>query len=299
MSSNGKWTPADMPSLDGRTAIVTGANSGIGLAAARELARAGARVVLAVRDTEKGDRAAASLPTPGQAEVRELDLADLSSVREFADGFEGDVDLLINNAGVMAVPESRTADGFEMQIGTNHLGPFALTNLLLPQVRDRVVTIASGAHRMGKIDLEDLNWENRRYDRWRAYGQSKLANLLFALELQRRLDEAGSDVRAVAAHPGWSATNLQSHTGSRIQNALMAVGNRVWAQSDEQGAWPTLYAATQDVAGAGYVGPDGFQEMRGHPKPVPRSGAASDEETARKLWELSERLTGVSFPLAA
>jgi len=297
MSSNGKWSPEELPSLDGRTAIVTGSNSGIGLAAARELARSGARVVLAVRNTEKGEAAASGLE--GTVEVRELDLADLSSVREFASGFDGDVDLLINNAGVMAVPESRTADGFEMQIGTNHLGHFALTNLLLPQIRDRVVTIASGAHRMGKINLDDLNWENRRYDRWRAYGQSKLANLLFTLELQRRLGEAGSDVIAVAAHPGWSATNLQSHTGSRLQNGLMWVGNKVWAQSDEQGAWPTLYAATQDVAGGAYVGPDGFQEMRGHPKPVTRSGAASDEETARKLWELSERLTGVTFGLAA
>ena len=297
MSSNGKWSPEELPSLDGRTAIVTGSNSGIGLAAARELARSGARVVMAVRNTEKGEAAASGLE--GTVEVRELDLADLSSVREFASGFDGDVDLLINNAGVMAVPESRTADGFEMQIGTNHLGHFALTNLLLPQIRDRVVTIASGAHRMGKINLDDLNWENRRYDRWRAYGQSKLANLVFTLELQRRLGEAGSDVIAVAAHPGWSATNLQSHTGSRLQNGLMWVGNKVWAQSDEQGAWPTLYAATQDVAGGAYVGPDGFQEMRGHPKPVTRSAAASDEETARKLWELSERLTGVTFGLAA
>jgi NAD(P)-dependent dehydrogenase (short-subunit alcohol dehydrogenase family) len=297
MSSNGKWSPEKLPSLDGRTAIVTGSNSGIGLAAARELARAGMRVVMAVRNTEKGEAAASGLE--GTVEVRELDLADLSSVREFASGFDGDVDLLINNAGVMAVPEARTADGFEMQIGTNHLGHFALTNLLLPQVRDRVVTIASGAHRMGKIDLDDLNWENRRYDRWRAYGQSKLANLLSTLELQRRLGEAGSDVIAVAAHPGWSATNLQSHTGSRLQNTVMAVGNKLWAQSDEAGAWPTLYAATQDVAGGAYVGPDGFQEMRGHPTLVSRSGRASDEQIARKLWELSERLTGVTFGLAA
>ena len=296
MSSDGKWTPADLPSQDGRTAIVTGANSGIGLAAARELARAGARVVLAVRDTSKGDRAAQSIG--GATEVRRLDLADLASVREFAGGVDFDVDLLINNAGVMAVPESRTADGFEMQIGTNHLGHFALTNLLLPRVTDRVVTVASGAHRMGQIDLDDLNWEGRRYDRWRAYGQSKLANLLFTLELQRRLDDAGSDVRAVAAHPGWSATNLQSHTGSRIQGLFMAIGNKLIAQSEEQGAWPTLYAATEDLAGAAYVGPDGFQEGRGHPKLVGRSGAASDADTARRLWDLSEKLTGTTFPLA-
>jgi NAD(P)-dependent dehydrogenase (short-subunit alcohol dehydrogenase family) len=297
MSTDGKWTPSDLPSLDGRTAIVTGANSGIGLAAARELARAGAHVVLAVRDTAKGDRAAASID--GDAEVRRLDLADLASVREFASGYPGDVDLLINNAGVMAVPQSRTADGFEMQIGTNHLGHFALTNLLLPQVRGRVVTVSSTAHGIGKIDLEDLNWERRSYDRWRAYGQSKLANLLFTLELQRRLAEAGSEVIAVAAHPGYANTNLQSHTGSRVQNVLMAIGNKVFAQSDEQGAWPTEYAATADVAGGAYVGPGAFREYRGHPKLVGRSKAANDADTARALWELSEELTGVTFPLAA
>jgi NAD(P)-dependent dehydrogenase (short-subunit alcohol dehydrogenase family) len=297
MPSDGKWTPSDLPSLDGRTVLVTGANSGIGLNAARELAGAGARVVMAVRNAQKGDEAASTCE--GAVEVRQLDLADLDSVREFASGFDGDVDVLINNAGVMAVPESRTADGFEMQIGTNHLGHFALTNLLLPQVRDRVVTVASGMHRMGKVDLDDLNWESRRYERWRAYSQSKLANLLFMLELQRRLAEAESDVRALAAHPGWSATNLQSHSGSRLQNTIMAIGNKVWAQSDEQGAWPTLYAATEDLASGAYVGPDGFQELRGHPNLCGRSGAAKDPEKARALWELSEQLTGVSFGLAA
>jgi NAD(P)-dependent dehydrogenase (short-subunit alcohol dehydrogenase family) len=297
MSENGKWTPADLPSLDGRTAVVTGANSGLGLATARELARAGARVVLAVRDTARGDKAAASID--GQTEVRELDLADLASVNKFAGGVEGDIDLLINNAGVMAVPQSETADGFEMQIGTNHLGHFALTNLLLPQVRGRVVTVSSTAHGLGKIDLDDLNWKERRYDRWRAYGQSKLANLLFTLELQRRLSEADSGVLAVAAHPGYAATNLQSHTGNWFQNAIMVVGNKVFAQSDEMGAAPTLYAATADIAGGAYAGPGGFREMRGHPTLVGRSSAASDEDMARKLWELSEKLTGVSFPLTA
>jgi NAD(P)-dependent dehydrogenase (short-subunit alcohol dehydrogenase family) len=290
-----KWTPKDLPSLSGRTFVVTGANSGIGLAAARELGRAGARVVLAVRDEERGRAAAASIP--GDTEVRKLDLADLASVRAFADAWEGDLDVLINNAGVMAVPERRTADGFEMQIGTNHLGHFALTNLLLPRIRDRVVVIASGAHRMGAIRLDDLNWEQGGYNRWRAYGQSKLANLLFAGELQRRLAAAGWDVRAVAAHPGWAATNLQSHTGSVIQHVGMWLGNKLIAQTDEQGAWPTLYAATQDIAGDSYVGPDGFQEGRGHPTLVGRSDAASDAEVARKLWERSEELTGVSFPL--
>jgi NAD(P)-dependent dehydrogenase (short-subunit alcohol dehydrogenase family) len=289
------WTAQHLPDLNGRTFVITGANSGIGLAAARELGRAGARVVLAVRDEARGRQAAASIP--GEAEVRRLDLADLASVRAFADAWDGDIDVLIDNAGVMATPEQRTADGFELQIGTNHLGHFALTNLLLPNVRDRVVVLASGAHRMGSIRLDDLNWEQGGYQRWRAYGQSKLANLLFMSELQRRLSEAGSPVRAVAAHPGYAATNLQSHTGSFLQNALMRIGNTLIAQSDEQGAWPTLYAATQDIAGDSYVGPDGFQEGRGHPTLVGRSGAAKDAETARRLWELSEQLTGVSFPL--
>jgi NAD(P)-dependent dehydrogenase (short-subunit alcohol dehydrogenase family) len=289
------WTPADLPSLDGRTAIVTGANSGIGLIAARELARAGARVVLGVRDTAKGEKAAATID--GEREVRQLDLADLGSVRAFADAWEGDLDILVNNAGVMATPQGRTKDGFELQIGTNHLGHFALTNLLLPRVRDRVVSVSSGAHRLGKIRLDDLNWEKGGYSRWRAYGQSKLANLLFTLELQRRLAEAGSEVRAVAAHPGYASTNLQSHTGSALQNGLMSIGNRIFAQSDEMGALPTLYAATQDIPGGSYVGPDGIGEQRGHPTLVGRSGAASDGETAKGLWTLSEELTGVKSPL--
>ena len=293
--STRKWTAADLPRLDGRTIVITGANSGIGLVAARELGRAGARVVLAVRDTAKGERAAAGIP--GEREVRRLDLADLASVRAFAEAWDGDVDVLINNAGVMATPERRTADGFELQIGTNHLGHFALTNLLLPRITDRVVTVASGAHRTGAIRLDDLNWHRGRYDRWRAYGQSKLANLLFTLELQRRLHEVGSSVRALAAHPGWAATNLQQHTESRLQDGIMAVANKVIAQSDEMGALPTLYAATQDLPGASYIGPDGFMEGRGHPTLVGRSSAASDADTAARLWELSEELTGVRFPL--
>jgi NAD(P)-dependent dehydrogenase (short-subunit alcohol dehydrogenase family) len=198
----------------------------------------------------------------------------------------------------MAVPQGRTADGFEVQIGTNHLGHFALTNLLLPHVRDRVVTLSSPAHRMGRIDLDDLSWERRRYQRWLAYSQSKLANLLFTLELQRRLVEAGSEVRAVAAHPGYAATNLQSRTESLAQNTVMAVGNRLLAQSAEMGALPTLFAATQDIPGGSYVGPDGIGEQRGHPTLVGRSRAASDAETARALWARSEGLTGVRFPLA-
>ena len=291
--SSSKWTPQDLPDLDGRTVVITGATSGIGRAAATELAKAGARVVLAVRNTQRGEEVASALP--GGAEVRALDLTDLASVRAFAGDWDAPIDILVNNAGVMAVPEGRTKDGFETQIGTNHLGHFALTGLLLGHVTDRVVTIASGAHRMGKIDLEDLNWERRSYKRWPAYGQSKLANLLFMFELQRRLAEAGSPVRAVAAHPGYSATELQSRTGNALQNGLMAIANRVIAQSGEQGAWPTLYAATQDIPGGSYVGPDGRGELRGHPTLVSPSSAAADERMARELWALSERLTGVSY----
>jgi NAD(P)-dependent dehydrogenase (short-subunit alcohol dehydrogenase family) len=295
--TSAKWTAQDLPRLDGRTFVVTGANSGIGLAAARELGRVGARVVLAVRDVAKGEAAAASIQ--GDTEVRALDLADLESVHAFADAWEGDLDVLINNAGVMAVPEQRTRDGFEMQIGTNHLGHFALTNLLLAHVRDRVTVVASGAHRMGSIRLDDLNWERGSYHRWRAYGQSKLANLLFMSELQRRLDAAGSSVRVTGAHPGWAATNLQNRTENIVQNAIMAVGNRLLAQSEDMGALPTLYAATKDLPGDTYVGPDSIGEQRGHPKVVGRTGAARDEETARRLWELSEELTGVAFPVGA
>jgi NAD(P)-dependent dehydrogenase (short-subunit alcohol dehydrogenase family) len=291
------WTAKDIPNLSGRTAIVTGANSGIGRVTARDLAAAGARVIVAVRDPAKGAAAAATMT--GDVEVRTLDLASLASVRAFADAWEGDVDLLINNAGVMVPPLSRTADGFELQFGTNHLGHFALTNLLLPHVRGRVVTVSSTAHRMGEIDFDDLNWERRSYKRWRAYGQSKLANLLFTLELQRRLAAAGSDVLATAAHPGYAATNLQFRSGNGLMDAVSKVGNRLFAQSDEGGALPTLYAAVGDVPPAGFVGPDGFQEMRGGPALVERTKAAQDELVARRLWDVSEQLTGVSFPLGA
>jgi NAD(P)-dependent dehydrogenase (short-subunit alcohol dehydrogenase family) len=290
MPSN--WTAADLPDLTGRTIVVTGANSGIGLTAAQALGRAGARVVLAVRDRAKGERAAATVP--GAAEVRPLDLSDLASVHAFAEAWDGDLDVLVNNAGVMAPPEARTKDGFELQIGTNHLGPFALTNLLLPRIGDRVVTVSSFGHRAGRISLDDVNWNRRRYRRWGAYNQSKLANLLFTLELQRRLSEDGSDVRAVAAHPGYTATHLQGHTQSRLHGGFLAA-TRPITQSADMGALPTLYAATQDVPGAAYVGPGGFLELRGHPRLVGRTRRASDAGTARRLWELSERLTGVAY----
>ncbi len=293
--SASRWTAADLPDLHGRTAIVTGANSGIGRVAAAELARAGADVTLAVRDLTKGRSAADQMP--GAVSVRRLDLADLGSVREFAGDTDGPVDILVDNAGIMATAEGRTVDGFELQIGTNHLGHFALTNLLLPQVVDRVVVVSSDLHRGGAIDLSDLNWERRRYKPWGAYSQSKLANLLFTFELERRLTAVGSPVRATAAHPGYASTNLQGGTGSTVTNLVGAIGNRLFAQSDAMGALPTLYAATADIPGGTYIGPDGFRHMRGHPTVDSPAAQALDADTARQLWDLSEELTGVRFPL--
>jgi NAD(P)-dependent dehydrogenase (short-subunit alcohol dehydrogenase family) len=293
------FTPDHIPDLAGKTVIVTGANSGIGHAAAAALAIAGATVVLAVRDQAKGEAAAATMT--GTTEVRPLDLARLDSVRAFAASWTGGIDLLINNAGVMIPPLSRTADGFELQFGTNHLGHFALTNLLLPHVAagGRVVTVSSDAHRAGAIDFDDLNWERRRYRPWRAYGQSKLANLLFTGELQRRLTEAGSTVKATAAHPGYAATNLQSHSGSRVVAfAMEQLGNRLIAQDAAGGALPTLYAAVADIPGGSFAGPSGpfGLGLRGAPTLVGRSAAAGDEQVARRLWTVSETLTGVRFP---
>ena len=290
------FSAADVPDLTGKTAIVTGASSGIGLATAKALVAHGARVILAVRDEAKGRNAAKAMPGPGGAEVAVLDLASLDSVRAFArDWSRQPVDLLINNAGVMIPPLSRTADGFELQFGTNHLGHFALTNLLLPNVTGRVVTVSSSAHRYGRIDFDDLNWERRRYRAWRAYGQSKLANLLFTAELQRRLTEAGSPVLSMAAHPGYAATNLQSHSDSRLMEfAMGTLGNRLVAQDAASGALPTLYAATAELPGNTFAGPSGFGGLRGAPAPCARSKAASDAEVARRLWQVSESLTGVT-----
>jgi NAD(P)-dependent dehydrogenase (short-subunit alcohol dehydrogenase family) len=285
------WTAADLPSFAGRTAIVTGANSGLGAVAARELARVGAKVILAVRNPGRGEAAAREMT--GDIEVRQLDLQSLASVRQFADGVSH-VDVLVNNAGIMAVPHAVTSDGFESQIGTNHLGHFALTNLLLPKVTDRVVTVSSMMHYMGYVSLRDLNWTSRPYSAWLAYGQSKLANLLFTSELQRRLEVADSKLRAVAAHPGYSRTNLQGHSGHRIGDALMSVGNRLATDADF-GARQTLYAISQDVAGNSFIGP--AFGVFGRTKPVGRSPLAKRDGTAGALWELSERLTDTKFPL--
>ncbi len=311
-----KWTTADIPDQSGRTAMVTGANSGLGLQTAKELARAGATVLMACRSREKAERAMESIGSevPGaDLELVELDLADLSSVAAAAAAVNArpaPLDLLVNNAGVMAPPRRETADGFELQFGTNHLGHFALTGRLIGKLlaagAPRVVTLSSTAHRIGRMSFEDLS-SVRGYSRWPAYGQSKLANLLFTLELARRAAEAGTDLVAAAAHPGYAATNLQTAgiglgaVGKLLQPVMWA-GNVLFAQDEASGAVPTLYAATAPGVGGGdFYGPDGFQEIRGsHPALVGRTGRAADPEAARRLWVVSKELTGVGFgPLDA
>ena len=298
-----KWTANDVPDQSGRVIVVTGANSGIGLHAVRELARRGAKVVMACRDLEKAHRAEHDIRDDvpsADLEVRALDLASLASVRRFAEELPPErIDVLLNNAGVMAIAREETEDGFEKQLGTNHLGHFALTGLLLERlqgVRDaRVVTVSSTAHKTGRMSFDNLQG-TRRYNRWLAYGQSKLANLLFALELQRRAAAAGADLRSIACHPGYSATELQSHTPNPVERLAMGFLNRAVAQSDAMGALPSLYAATvPDVPGGSFIGPDGPAEMRGHPVYVQPNGRARDEAAAQRLWDESERLTGVSY----
>jgi NAD(P)-dependent dehydrogenase (short-subunit alcohol dehydrogenase family) len=297
------WTASDLSDQHGRVAGVTGANSGIGLVTARELARVGASVIMACRDTAKGHRAAQTIRESvdsADVNVAELDLASLDSVRAFAGSFDGQrLDLLINNAGVMVPPRRTTADGFELQFGTNHLGHFALTGLLLDKLLAtqgaRVVTVSSTAHKFGRINFDDLQSE-RSYWRWLRYGQSKLANILFALELHRRLRAAGAELESFAAHPGYAATNLQfAATPSRVERLGSVILNRVVAQDADHGALPTLYAATADIPSGSFVGPDGLKEQRGHPTLVKPARAARDPETARRLWEVSEDLTGVRF----
>ncbi|HWM09809.1 MAG TPA: oxidoreductase [Solirubrobacteraceae bacterium] len=299
------WTAADIPSQAGRTIVVTGATSGLGCHTARELARAGAEVVLAVRDAALGEEVREQM---GAAAVVRLDLADLSSVRTAAHELRERwprLDVLVNNAGVMGPPRRETPDQFELQMATNHFGPFALTGLLLDTLRDGiVVTVASSAHRRGRIDLDDLQSE-RSYDRWRVYSQTKLANLLFAFELGRRAAAAGMRLRSVAAHPGLARTNLGRHyfqpagpriAGNRLKELAMGWGMRILAQSDARGALPSLYAVTvPDLPSGSYVGPSGPLEWRGHPKVVSASNAAHDEAVARRLWAASEELTGVRY----
>jgi NAD(P)-dependent dehydrogenase (short-subunit alcohol dehydrogenase family) len=297
-----RWTADEIQPLDGRVAIVTGANSGLGLATARELARHGARVVIACRDVSKGTAALKSIQADAggaEASVSELDLASLASVREFA-ARVGDelqhVDLLINNAGVMAPPRRLTEDGFESQVGTNHLGHFALTGLLMGSLlrapAPRVVTVSSSAHRIGRMHFNDLMGE-RRYNNWLWYGQSKLSNLLFCFELQRRA--AATSLLSMAAHPGYARTNLQFAGPSWYEQAIMRVTNPIMGQSAEMGALPTLYAAVADVPGGSFIGPNGFMEQRGYPHIVTAASRAYDEDDARRLWEVSEQLTEVTY----
>jgi NAD(P)-dependent dehydrogenase (short-subunit alcohol dehydrogenase family) len=302
------WSISAIPDLAGRTVVVTGGNSGIGLAAAIELAAHGAAVTLAVRDTAKGESAAGRVRAraTGPVEVARLDLADLASVRQFAEAWRGShpegLDVLVNNAGVMAIPRRETADGFEMQLGTNHLGHFALTGLLIEALRPdaRVVSVSSAAHRFGRMAFDDLQSE-ASYRKWSAYGQSKLANILFALELHRRASAAGADLRSIAVHPGYANTNLQrvgpEMEGSRVGVSVVSLVNRVLAQPAEAGAWPTLMAATDpDVPSGTFIGPTQWRGSRGTPGFETPSDAARDPESARRLWEVSTALTGVEFP---
>jgi NAD(P)-dependent dehydrogenase (short-subunit alcohol dehydrogenase family) len=302
---NAKWTADQIPDQQGRTAIVTGANSGLGFVIARELARAGAHVIVASRDADRGAKAMGAIKAAHPAanvEVAQLDLASLASIRAFATQFlagHNQLDLLVNNAGIMAAPHRRTADGFELQFGTNHLGHFALTGLVMPafsqRLGTRVATMSSNLHKGGEIRFDDLQGE-QHYSRWGAYGQSKLANLLFALELDRRLKVAGLPMISVAAHPGYSATNLQLSGPPLQERIVMRLANRLFAQPAEMGALPMIYAATYpDLPGGSYVGPDGPREARGYPALVQPSEKAKDAATAKRLWEVSEKLTGVKY----
>lgn len=307
-----QWSRDDLPNMETWTAVVTGANSGIGFETTRQLVAHGATVVMACRSVDRGRRAAAQLreeSPPGELVVEELDLSSLDSIAAFAERLRSAVpaiELLVNNAGVMATPYRTTEDGFELQFGVNHLGHFALTGQLLELVEtgnweSRIVTVSSRAHETGTIDFEDLNHEES-YSKWGAYGQSKLANLLFAFELQRRLDAADAAAISLAAHPGWAATELQKKgpemAGNRLRKRLMGVVNSLVAQSAEQGAWPVLYAAThEELSGGEYVGPTGLLEMRGAPGVSEPSEAARNVETARRLWQNSVELTGTSYDL--
>lgn len=310
------WSVEGLPNLTGARAIVTGGNSGIGYAAARELLRAGAEVTLACRDLGKAELALKRMrdelgpESSGLAErarLARLDVADLASVRAFAEAYSGPLHLLVNNAGVMAIPYRKTIDGFEMQLGTNHLGHFALTGLLLPHLRaaeaqgerpPRVVNVSSQMHRAGRMRWHDLNWE-RGYNKWAAYAQSKLANLLFTHGLGVRLRAAGSSCLSLACHPGYAATHLArvgpELSGARVFAALTDIGGAIFAQSADAGAWPTLYAATAEVKSLDYIGPRAWFGLRGAPGHVSRTQAARDSEAADRLWEISERLTGVKY----
>ncbi|HUX93767.1 MAG TPA: SDR family NAD(P)-dependent oxidoreductase [Ignavibacteriaceae bacterium] len=295
-----KWNMDNIPDQKGRVAIVTGSSSGIGFETARVLAGKNATIIIAVRNLGKGNNAADKIKAQYKnavVHIMELDLANLNSVKTFADNFIKNysrLDLLINNAGVMIPPYSKTVDGFELQFGTNYLGHFALTSLFFDLIKNttnsRIVNVSSTAHRSGNLDFNDLNWENRKYKAWRAYGDSKISNLYFTYELQERLDNEKIKVIVAASHPGWTATDLQRHSG------LLESLNGLLAQKIEIGALPTLYAATAaDVTGGDYFGPSGWQEWRGYPKKVESNALSHDKNIASKLWDVSEKLTGIKF----
>jgi len=303
------WTTRDMPDLKGRVIAVTGANSGLGIEASRGFAGRGARVVMACRNAAKAEDARQKILAEhpsATVEVMTLDLASLASARQFAQDLAqrtDRLDVLCNNAGVMALPRRETVDGFEMQLGTNHFGHFALTGLVLPLLLatpdSRAVTMSSGAHKMGRIDFDDLHGK-RKYGKWTAYAQSKLANLLFAYELDRRLKSKRAKAISVACHPGYSATELQSAgpkmEGSSFMERIMQLGNMLLSQDAATGALPTLYAATaSDVQGGDYIGPDGIGELWGHPKKVESNARSHDPEAGARLWTVSEESTGVRY----
>jgi NAD(P)-dependent dehydrogenase (short-subunit alcohol dehydrogenase family) len=303
MKNSERWTANNIPDQNGRVDIVTGASSGIGYEAVRVLANKNAEVIIAVRDQAKGDKAVQIIKTQNQnanVKVMLLDLVSLKSIKNFTEEFKQkytQLDLLINNAGVMIPPYSKTEDGFELQFGTNHLGHYALTLQLLDLLNNtpnsRIVNISSGAHKYGNINFDDLTWEKRKYKPMRAYGDSKIANIYFTYELQKRLSDIGSKVIVTAAHPGWTGTELQRHS------VIMNFFNNYFAMTIEQGALPTLRAAIDENAkGGDYFGPDGFMEMKGYPVKVKTSKLAKDETIAKKLWVVSEELTGVKFNLA-
>lgn len=297
-----KWEVTNIPDQKGKIVIVTGSSSGIGLEAARLLASKNATVIIAVRNQVKGNSAVNKIKGQhknANVHFLELDLADLSSVRSFAKIFKekfNKLDLLINNAGVMMPPYGKTKDGFELQFGTNHLGHFALTGLLIDLLKktegSRIVNLASNAHKFGNLNFNDLNWEKRKYKSWNAYGDSKISNLYFTYELKRKLEKENSKIKVTAAHPGWTATDLQRHIG------VFEFMNRFFAMKIWQGALPTLRAATDNSAQSGdYFGPDGWQEWRGYPHKVESNKLSYDKNVAAKLWEVSEELTGIKFNL--
>ena len=295
-----KWKAEDIPNQAGKVAIVTGSNTGIGFDTARMLAENGAKVIIAVRTVSKGEDAAnriREVHSEADLSVMEIDLSDLESVKKFATSYKNEfrqLDLLINNAGVMIPPYIKTKDGFELQFGTNHLGHFALTAHLLDVLKttknSRVVNVASLAHTRGELDFDDLNWENRSYSKWSAYGDSKLANLYFTYELQRKFEANNYDTIAVAAHPGGTSTDLARH------NLLMGMFTGILGQSPEMGALPTVRAAVDEsVKGSDYIGPDGFGEFYGHPIKVDSNQLSKDEMIAKRLWKVSEEMTGVEY----